>query len=158
SALQLIYGASVNVHGASTITSAGDVTISSTVDVTGTANGKPVTWIVSKEYSKDDVVIDPLDGKLYKANADITAVNHTAAPRPDPADWPSATGQNAAVAASSLVATATSQLSDTSSISAPAGNVKITSSVKSNITTNADASLSGSGAGIAVSVVVTDSE
>src|SRR5262249_32019457 len=39
SALQLIYGASVNVHGASTITSAGDVTISSTVDVTGTANG-----------------------------------------------------------------------------------------------------------------------
>ena len=56
------------------------------------------------------------------------------------------------------MATATSQLSDTSTISASAGNVKITASMKTNITTIADATLSGSGAGIAISVVVTDSE
>ncbi len=158
SALQLIYGASINIHGSSAITSSGDVTLASTVNVTGTANGRPVNWITGKEYSKGDVVIDPIDGNLYSANADITAANNTSAPSTDSSDWSTAKGQNAAVAASSLVATATSQLSGTSSISAPSGNVKITSSVTSNITTTADATQSKSGAGIAVGVVVTDSE
>ena len=158
SALQLIYGASVNVNGASTITSTGDVTLASTVNVIGTANGQPVNWVAAKDYSKGDTVIDTVNGKLYSAKADITAANDTTAPSSDSSDWADATGQNAALAASSLVATATSQLSGTSAISASGGNVKITSAITSNITTNASASLSGSGAGIAVAVVVTDSE
>ena len=57
-----------------------------------------------------------------------------------------------------LVATAKSQLSDTSLISASSGNVKITSSLTSNITTDRRLVAAGSGAGIAVGVVVTDSE
>ena len=156
SALQLIYGASINVHGNSSITATGDVTLASTVNVTGTANGQPVNWVSSKDYKKDDVVVD--GGKNFSAKADIAAVDDTTAPHLDSTHWQDATGQNAAVAASSLVATATSQLSGMSTISASAGNVKITSSLKTNITTIADATLSGSGAGIAIAVVVTDSE
>ena len=51
-----------------------------------------------------------------------------------------------------------SQLSGTSSITTSTGDVAITSNVKTNVATTADASAAGLGAGIAVAVFVTDSE
>ncbi len=152
-ALQLIYGASINVGGSSSITATGAVTLASTVNVIGTANGKPLGWDVSKSYKKDDVVT--FNDKLYKAKNDVPAFSGQ--PDTDTTDWASADGQNAALAASVLVATAKSQLSGTSTISS-GGDVKITANLTTNITTEADATLSKSGAAFAVGVVVTDSE
>ena len=129
-ALQLIYSATVNIHGTSTITATGDVTIASTVNVTGTANsaGAPDkgTWAANTAYSKGDVVTNPSDGKRYDAKQDIDNT-HTTSPDADTADWEVADSKDSSVAATVLVATAKSQLSDTSSISATNGNVKITS-------------------------------
>ena len=161
--LQLIYSATINVHGSSTITaSSGNVTMASTVNVTGTANaaGAPDkgTWTSGIAYSKGDVVTDPSDNNRYDAKNDLTAAANTTNPSGDNTDWEKADSKDSSVAATVLVATAKSQLSDTSSISATSGNVKITSSLTSNVTTVADSSAAGSGAGIAVGVVVTDSE
>ena len=160
-ALQLIYSATINVHGSSTITaSSGDVTLSSTVNVTGTANaaGAPDKgpWAANTPYSKGDVVTYT-DGKRYDAKQDIDNT-HADPPSTDTANWEVADSKDSSVAATVLVATAKSQLSGTSSISATNGNVKITSKLTSNIATVADSSAAGSGAGIAVGVVVTDSE
>ena len=161
--LQLIYSATINVHGSSTITaSSGDVTMASTVNVTGTANaaGAPDkgTWTSGIAYSKGDVVTDPSDGNRYDAKNTLTAAANTTNPSGDNTDWEKADSKDSSVAATVLVATAQSQLSDTSSISAANGNVKITSSLTSNVTTVADSSAAGSGAGIAVGVVVTTSQ
>ena len=153
-ALQLIYSASINVHGSSSITATvGNVTLASTVDVTGTANGRPLAWVALQGYKKDDVVT--FDDKLYKAKGDFAG--SATDPKADTTDWASADGQNAALAASVLVANAKSQLSGTSTISA-AGDVTISANLKTNITTEADATQSKSGAAFAVGVVVTDSE
>ena len=154
-ALQLIYGASITVGGNSSITATtGNVTLASTVDVTGTANGKPLGWAVDQNYKKDDVVT--FNDKLYKAINDVPAFS--GAPDTDTADWKTADGQNAALAISVLVAIAKSHLSGASTITAANGNVTISANLKTNITTEADATLSGSGAAFAVGVVVTDSE
>ena len=128
--------------------------------MTGTANsaGAPDkgTWTSGTAYTKGDVVTNPGDSKRYDAKNDIAS--STTAPDADTGNWEVADSKDSSVAATVLVANATSQLSDTSSISAVNGNVKITSSLTTNITTIADSSSSGSGAGIAVGVVVTDSE
>ena len=154
-ALQLIYGASINIHGSSSITAtSGDVTLASSVDVTGTANGKPLAWVSGQGYKKDDVVT--FDDKLYKATADIAS--SLIDPKTDTANWTSADGQNAALAVSVLVANAKSQLSGTSTISAASGNVTISANLKTSITTEGDATQSSSGAAFAVGVVVTDTE
>ena len=161
-AVQLIYDASVNIHGASTVTATGDVTLSSTVSVTATASaaGGPDkgNWTSGIAYNKGDVVTDTTDGNRYDAKDNIAAVDNTAAPSTDSTHWEKADSKDSSVAATVLVANAKSQLSDTSSISATNGNVKISSSMTSTITTVADSSAAGSGAGIAVGVVVTDSE
>ncbi len=157
SALQLLYGASIDVEGPSSITSSGDVTLNSTVNVKGTANGQPLKWVSGTAYAKGAIVMDPTNQKLYDAKDDIAAADDTSAPSSDATHWEDAGGGNA-IAVSSLVASATSQLSGTSTISASSGNVKISSSLTTNITTVADATLSGSGAGIAVGVVVTTSK
>ena len=154
-ALQLIYGASIDIGGSSSITATGDVTLASTVNVIGTANGKPLGWDITKDYKKDDVVT--YNDKLYKCLVTTCAALANGPPDTDTTNWASADGQNAALAASVLVATAKSQLSGTSAISS-GGNVKITASLTTNITTEADATLSKSGAAFAVGVVVTDSE
>ena len=136
------------------------MTLASTVNVTGTANaaGAPTRDLGREHaYSKGDVVTESDDGKRYDAKQDIDNT-HTASPDADTANWEVADSKDSSVAATVLVATAKSQLSDTSSISATNGNVKITSKLTSNMTTIADSSASGSGAGIAVGVVVTDSE
>ena len=154
-ALQLIYGASITIGGSSSITATtGNVTLASSVDVTGTANGKPLGWAIDKSYNKDDVVT--FNDKLYKALQGVAAFSGP--PDTDTTDWTTADGQNAALAASVLVANAISQLSGTSTISAVNGNVTISANLKTNITTEADATLSSSGAAFAVGVVVTDSE
>ncbi len=157
-AMELEYYATVNVHGNSSLTAGGNVTLASSVDVTATANAVPVkgTWVSGTAYSKNDVVIDPSDGKRYSAKNDIAS--STTAPSSASADWDDASGHDSAVAASTLVANSTSNLSGTSTISATSGNVTISSNLKSSITTQADATQSGSGAGIAVGVVVTHSE
>ncbi|HTZ05978.1 MAG TPA: carbohydrate-binding protein, partial [Gaiellaceae bacterium] len=156
-AVQLIYTAEVNVHGASSITASGDVTMASSVDVTATANaaGGPDkgTWDASASYSKGDVVT--YNGKRYDAKNDVHSAT---APDSDATNWEVADAKDSSVAATVLVANSTSKLTDTSSITASSGNVKITSSLSSSITTVADSSAAGSGAGIAVGVVVTDSE
>ena len=72
--------------------------------------------------------------------------------------WTEAKSKNASVAATFVLALGKSQLSGTSWITTSAGDVAISSNVKTNVTTNADASAAGLGAGIAVAVFVTDSE
>ncbi|HEY3921306.1 MAG TPA: carbohydrate-binding protein, partial [Gaiellaceae bacterium] len=158
SALQLLYGASVDVEGPSSITSTGNVTLNSTVNVIGTANGQPLKWVSGTAYASGSMVIDPTNQKLYDAKNAISGAALTEAPSTNSTDWEDAGGGNA-ISISSLVASATSQLSGTSTINAgTGGNVKISSSLTTNITTTADATLTGSGAGIAVGVVVTTSK
>ena len=160
--LQLIYSATINVHGGSTITATGDVTLASTVNVTATANSNGIdkgTWTSGLAVSKGDVVTDPSDGKRYAAQKDITGAADTTNPSSAPStDWGNVDNSDSSVAASSLIATGTSQLSGTSTISAGTHTVKITSKVTTNLTTNGDSSLAGSGAGISVAVLNTDSE
>ncbi len=155
-ALQLIYGASITIGGNSSITATGDVTLASTVNVIGTANGKPLAWDILKNYSQNDVVT--YNDKLYKCIPTTCAAGANGPPNTDTADWASADGQNAALAASVLVASAATKLTGASTISAANGDVKITASLTTNITTEADATQSKSGAAFAVGVVVTDSE
>ncbi|MCY7286954.1 MAG: hypothetical protein LH624_01545, partial [Cryobacterium sp.] len=159
--VQLIYTAAVNIHGASTITATGgDVTLDSTVDVTASANalGGPDrgNWVSGTAYTEGDVVTDPTDSKRYAAKNDITI--STTAPSGDAPNWEDAINKDSSVAATLLVASATSQLSGTSVISAARGSVTISSTMTTYVNTAADSSASGSGAGIAVGVVVTKSE
>ena len=156
--VQLIYNATVNVHGASTLTATdGDVTLSSKVDVTATADatgfdkgewsGTPGT------YSKGDVVT--YNGTRYEAKNNVTS---STPPDSDTTNWVDATSKDSSVAAAVLVSSAKSQLSGTSTISAANGNVAIVSNMKTRITTIGDSHSTGSGGGIGVGVVVTDSQ
>ena len=158
-AVQLIYNASVDVHSASAITATGNVTFASSVDVTATADaaGGPDkgSWTSGVAYKKGDVVTNPGDGKRYDAKSDVTSAT---SPDADSTNWEVADAKDSSVAATVLVANATSKLTDTSSISATSGDVKITSAMTTSVMTIADSSAAGSGAGIAVGVVVTDSE
>ena len=159
SGVQLIYDAKVDIHGTTTITAGGNVTVSSTVDVTATAaaNGTLGNWVSGNSYAKDDVVVDTSDSnKHYKATNAVTS--DTTAPHSDSANWELVDSKDSSIAATVLVASALSRLTDTSSIAATSGTVNISSSMTTNVTTTADSSLSGSGAGIAVGIVVTDSE
>ncbi|MGH2999555.1 MAG: beta strand repeat-containing protein, partial [Gaiellaceae bacterium] len=159
SAVQLIYGATVDIHGASTITAGGNVTISSAVDVTATAEsaGNVGYWQSGNNYAKDAIVIDSGDSdNRYQANSALTS--DTTEPKSDLANWTKLTSKDASIAAAVVVATATSQLSGTSSIVATNGDVNIGSTLNTNITTTANSSGSASGAGVGVGVVVTDSE
>ena len=76
-ALELEYHANVNVHGASLIVAAGDVTLASTIDVTATAHAAAGpdegNWVSGTSYTKGDVVTDPLDSKKYAATEDIAS-------------------------------------------------------------------------------------
>ena len=159
--LDLEYHAAVNVHGASVITGTDDVSLSSTVDVTATANAAAGAdrgpWTSGTDYVKGDVVTD--NGTRYTATKEIT--NSTDNPDGhhgilDP--WTEAKDHDSSVAATFVFATGKSQLSGTSSISANGKKVSITSSVKTKVTSNADSSTAGSGAGIGVAVFVTSSE
>ncbi len=161
--LDLEYHASVNIHGTSVITASGDVTISSTVDVTATANAAAGSdkgnWAASTAYTKGDVVKGS-DTKRYAATKDIASGDD-----PDPVSnhglldpWSEAKDHDSSVAATFVLATGKSQLSDTSSVSAAGHDVKITSSVRTKVTSNADSSAAGLGAGIAVAVFVTNSQ
>ena len=111
---------------------------------------------VGHQLPKGDVVTDPADNKRYAAKNDLTP--STTAPSADSTNWDDVDSKDTSVTAAQVQATGKSQLSDTSVISATGGNVKITSSVKTNITSIADSSLAGSGAGISVAVLTTDSE
>jgi len=158
--LQLIYQATINVHGASVITAtSGNVTMASktTVNATANANGGPDqgTWTSGNSYKKGDVVTDATDGNRYDAKKDVAT--DTTAPSQDSTNWEKANTKDAAVTAAQILANAKSQLSDTSAISAT-GNVSITSNLTTNIQATADASTAGSGAGIAIVVLTTDSE
>ena len=157
-AVELEYYANVNVYGGSTLTAVGDVTLASTVDVASTANAVPVkgNWVSGTAYSRGDVVIDTTNNKRYSAKNDIAS--STTAPSSDSGNWDDASGAGSAVAASTFISHAISHLSDTSTITTSGGNVTISASLKSNITTLGNAIQSGSGAGIAVGVLVTDSE
>ncbi|HEY4412851.1 MAG TPA: hypothetical protein VGN06_07620, partial [Gaiellaceae bacterium] len=163
SGAQLLYNATVDVHGSSsvtgsTITAGGDVTIQSTVHVvaTASANGDLGTWSSTAHYNKGDIVIDPNDKKRYDAKNAVGP--SSSAPDADSSNWELNSSNDSSVAATVLVATAQSQLSDVSTISATNGNVKIDSAMSANVTTLADSSTSQSGGGVAVGVVVTDSE
>jgi len=163
--VELEYYANVNIYGTSTLTasySGSDpaVNLASNVDVISVANAVPVkgTWTAGVAYSKGDVVIDPNDNKRYSAKDDISAVNNTDAPDIATSLWDDATSESSAVAASTFIAHAITHLSDASVITAANGKVSLSSNLKSNITTTANALQSGSGAGIAVAVLVTDSE
>src|SRR5216683_6008379 len=148
--LQLIYQATINVHGASVITAtSGSVTVASktNVNATANANGGPDqgNWTSGNPYSKGDIVTDTTDGNRYSAKNDITALADTTAPSQDSTDWEKANTKDAAVTVAQVLATAKSQLSDTSAISATGGNVSITSNLATNIASTADASTAGSG-------------
>ena len=132
------------------------MTLASTVNVVGTANGKPLAWDIAKNYSMNDVVT--YNEKIYKCIVDTCAAFANGPPNTDTANWASADGQNAALAASVLVASAVSTLTGAATISAGSGDVKISSNLTTNITTEADATQSKSGAAFAVGVVVTDTE
>ncbi|TMK23778.1 MAG: hypothetical protein E6G62_10650 [Actinobacteria bacterium] len=158
-ALQLIYSATIDVHGASTISATGDVTLSSTVGVVATANSAGLdkgTWTSGTDYDKGDVVTDPADNKRYAAKNDVHP--STMSPSGDSTNWDDVDSKDSSVTAAQVAATAKSQLSDMSSIATPTGIVQITSAVTTNITSIADSSLAGSGAGISVAVLTTDSE
>ena len=70
---ELEYSATVNIHGGTSITASGNVTLASNVDVTATANATPIkgTWSASTAYLKNDVVIDSTDGKRYSATSNV---------------------------------------------------------------------------------------
>ena len=158
-ALQLIYTASVKIHGASAITAGGDVTASSTVDVTATANsaGQDAgSWSSATAYLEDQVVTDPADDKRYKAKNNVGP--SATSPSADTTNWEDVDSKDTSVAAAQVYASGTSQLSGTSAILAATGAVKIKSNVKTNITTKGDSTLAGSGAGIAIVVLTTFSK
>ena len=151
--VQLIYDAKVDIHGGTTITAGGNVTISSTVDVTATASaaGELQEWSATS-YAKDDAVLK--DGKQYTANAATSSGDVPGSS----SKWDLVSAKDASIAAAVVVASALSRLTDTASIAAASGTVGISSSMTTNVTTKADSSASKSGAGIAVGIVVTDSE
>ena len=163
--LDLEYHANVNVHGDTHITTTGNVTLASTIDLTATgkaaAGPDKGDWASGTGYAKGDVVMAS-DGKRYAATKDIVA---SSGDDVDPAThnslldpWTEAKSKNASVAATFVLAFGKSQLSGTSWISSSSGDVLISSNVKTNVTTTADASAAGLGAGIAVAVFLTDSE
>ncbi|MHB1244386.1 MAG: beta strand repeat-containing protein, partial [Gaiellaceae bacterium] len=161
--LELEYYATVDVHGASTITATGDVTLASSVDVTASARAASGpdkgNWVSGTAYTKGDVVTDTTDSKKYAATKDMAS--STTAPSGDTGllgNWAEAEQKDASVVAVSVIAIGTSKLSDTSTISAASGAVALTSNVKTSIASDADSSSAGSGAGIAVAVLVTTSE
>ncbi|HET7465666.1 MAG TPA: hypothetical protein VFL29_03300, partial [Candidatus Dormibacteraeota bacterium] len=157
SVLQLIYQATIDIHGASTITATGgDVTMNSVANVTATANSAGSNkgyWLSGTSYSKDDVV--QYASKRWQAQMDVSG---TTPPDQDSTNWKDISTTDSSVSASQVLVNAHSQLSDTSSIVANSGNVSMTSNLTTNVTTTADSTLSGSGAGIAVAVLTTDSE
>jgi hypothetical protein len=162
-ALDLEYHANVNVHGASLITASGDVTMSSSVDVTAKATAGAGAdkgdWVSGSNYTKGDVVKDTADGKKYAATSDI--LNSTTAPHDDDGllgKWTKAEQKDSSVVASFVLATSKTQLSDTSSITAVGNDVALGSSVKTSVESTADSALSSSGAAIAVIVLITSSE
>src|SRR5712691_8050403 len=159
--LQLIYSATINIHGASPITAtSGNVKIASATDVVATANaagGADLgTWTSGVSYTKGDIVTDPSDSKRYAALNNVPT--DTTPPHSDSTNWKDAKSTDSSVTAAQVSATAKSQLSGTSSITAASGDASITSNLKTNITSTADSTGSGSGAGIAVAVLTTDSE
>ncbi|MES1247222.1 MAG: hypothetical protein ABUS54_06080, partial [Actinomycetota bacterium] len=155
--VQLIYTATIDVKGSSTLTATGNVTMASTVDVAATADaaGGPDkgAWTSGTSYAKGDVVTAS-DGKRYAAKSAIA--NDTTAPQSDATNWSLADSKDSSVAATVLVATAQADLSGTATITATSGDVTISASMTAAVTTKADSSASGTGAGIAVGVVVTN--
>jgi hypothetical protein len=156
--LQLIYQASINVHGASTITaSSGGVKLNSVTDVIASANAAGGAdmgaWSSGNPYHKGDIVT--FNNKRYAALNDVTSATN---PASDSTNWKDAKASDSSVTIAQVLANATSQLSGTSSISAPGGDVSILSNLKTNITSKADSTGAGSGAGIAIAVLTTDSE
>ena len=165
-ALELEYYATVDVHGDSHITATGNVTLASTIDVTAAARAaagpNKGNWNGTVDgYSKGDVVTDT-DGKKYAATDDFIAANLS---NPHPKDdtgllgkWTLAEQKDSSVALASVIAFGKTRLSGTSVIAASSGAVALSSNVKTDITGAADSTLAGSGAGIAVVVIVTSSE
>ena len=163
-ALDLEYHATVDVHGASLITATGNVTLASSIDVTATANaaGGPFkgNWVSGTNYTKGDIVLDTTDSTRYAATSDITP--STTAPNADSGllgKWRKAEQKDSSVIAAFVLALAKTRLSGTSAIAA--GNdddVALSSNVKTSVTTAADASSTGSGASVAVVVMITNSE
>src|ERR1700674_4142567 len=157
-ALQLIYQATINVHGSSTITaSSGNVKIASVTDVIASANAAggadKGAWSSGFPYKKGDIVTD--GGKRFAALNDVTSATN---PGFEPTNRKDAKPSDSSVTVAQVLANAKSQLSGASSISAPGGDVSITSNLKTNITSTADSTGAGSGAGIAIAVLTTDSE
>ena len=160
-ALDLEYHATVSVRGASAIAAVGNVTMTSTIDVTATASAAPGNligaWVSGTDYTKGDIVTDD-DGLKYAATKDI--VNSTTQPKNDTGllgAWTKAEQKDSAVVAAFVLALAKSHLSGTGTIDTN-GAVKLASDVKTNVTSTANAESSGSGAGIAVIVMITDSQ
>ncbi|HEX4526420.1 MAG TPA: hypothetical protein VH108_06715, partial [Gaiellaceae bacterium] len=162
--LDLEYHANVNVHGDTHITATGDVALGSTIDVTASGKASAGTspdkgaFDTSTFYSQGDVVTDT-DGKQYIATSDVAA--SSTHPKDDTGlfgNWKALSDSDAAVAATFVLALGQSQLSGTSFINSSGGKVGITSSVKTNVSTDGSAELGKSGAGIGVAVFVTDSE
>ena len=116
--------------------------------MTGKANGKPLGWVIGTAYKKDDVVT--FDDKLYKATR--TSRRRSSTPRRTRPTGRAPTARTRPSRSRSSSPNAKSQLSGTSTISAATGNVTISSNLKTNITTEADATLSKSGAAFAVGV------
>ena len=135
-AVQLIYDATVNIHGASTITAGGDVTISSTVE-----RHRHRERGGRARQGQLDVGDRLQQGRRrhrhhrrqpVRREGQHRSRDDTTAPSTDSTHWEKADSKDSSVAATVLVANAKSQLSDTSSISATNGNVKISSSMTSN--------------------------
>ena len=99
------------------------------------------------------------DGKKYVATKDLAP--STTHPKNDTGllgNWSKAEEKDTAVVAAFVLATASSRVTGTSSVDADTGDVSVTSNIKTSVTSHADATSGGSGAGIAVAVMVTSSE
>ena len=160
--LDLEYHATVDVHGATHITAAGNVKLQSTIDATASASAKAGpdlgAFSTGTFYKKGDVVTDT-DNKRYAATSDVAP--SSTHPKDDTnlltGHWTEAKDHDSSAAATFVLALATSRLTGSSWITTT-GDVAITTSIKTHVATTGDASAAGSGAGISVAVFVTDSE
>ena len=138
--------------------------MTSSIDVTATANaaGGPFKgdWVSGTNYTKGDIVLDTSDSTRYAATSDITP--STTAPSADSGllgKWRKAEQKDSSVIAAFVLAIAKTRLTGTSAIAAGGDDdVVLTASVKTNVTSAADASSTGSGASVAVIVMITDSQ
>ena len=139
--------------------------MASSIDVTATANaaGGPFkgNWVSGTNYTKGDIVLDTTDSTRYAATSDITP--STTAPNADSGllgKWRKAEQKDSSVIAAFVLALAKTRLSRTKAIAAgDGGDVALSSNVKTSVTTAADACVHpGSGASVAVVVMITNSE